>query len=69
MTNASSLYMTKLAGKKTIFNNLSKLVLIELMFTSTTWPQWFTLTNKVTHLQIGTCTKSFLITLKMLNVT
>ena len=38
MSNACSLYMTQLVGgKKTIFNNLSKL--IELKFIAITWPQ------------------------------
>ena len=62
MSNAS-LHMTQLAGKETIFNNLSKL--IELKLISTTWPQRLTPKNKVTHQQISTCRpKSFLVTLK-----
>ena len=62
MSNASSLHMTQLAGKKTTFKNLSKS--IELKFISTAWRQLLTPKNKVTHKQISTCPKSYLITLK-----
>ena len=48
------------------FQELSKL--IELKFIYTTWPHWLTLTNKVTHQQIITCPKSFLITIKTLKL-
>ena len=51
--------MTTLAGKETIFNNLSKL--INQKFTSTTWPQELTVKNNATHWQISTCPKSFLV--------
>ena len=49
------------------FQQLSKLS--EVKFISTTWPHYLTLTGKVNHQKISTCTKSFLITLKWLNFT
>ena len=51
MSNGSSLYLTRLTGKKIIFNNMSKI--IELKLISTTSHRQRTLTNDVTHQHIS----------------